>query len=68
MPHQEGDEESQVHHYEKRQTGNSGRLSGVRDKAVQNRQVLALVRRYNLPRDKKLDISVYCPAFYRFKG
>jgi hypothetical protein len=40
MPHQERNEEPQSHYYEEWQTGNTGRLPGLRHQDVQNRQEL----------------------------
>jgi len=49
MPYQEGNEGCQAHNYEERQTGNSGRMSHMRDEDVQNRKELKLtsdIRRF----------------------
>jgi hypothetical protein len=40
MPYEKGDEERQEHNHEKRQIGNPGRVPGVRDKNVPNREGL----------------------------
>jgi hypothetical protein len=63
MPIQERDEQCQINHDEKWQTGDTGRLSVLRDQDVQNRQEIRPIKQEDLIKIR-LDISITeYPAF-----